>query len=201
MPLNETVEIAIRILICFALGSIPFAVLAMRGTGVNILKSGSGNPGFNNVLRFNKGRAVLTLLGDFGKGSLAIWLFHQPGDASPIGWLYGFAVVLGHCYSPFLKFNGGKGIATSGGVMLMLYPMWAACALAFYTVMRITGSRRKWVEAGTIASLGTWVVFTFLMFFVLGPKHAAGAALMTAFVAWRHKKNFQILTGAVQPQR
>ena len=56
----------LRLLMCFAAGSIPFAILAMIGSGVDIRQIGSGNPGFNNVLRVNKWRAVLTLIGDMG---------------------------------------------------------------------------------------------------------------------------------------
>jgi acyl phosphate:glycerol-3-phosphate acyltransferase len=63
----------IRLLICFALGAIPFAVISMAGTGIDIRKVGSGNPGFNNVLRLSKGRAAAALLGDMGKGYLAVW--------------------------------------------------------------------------------------------------------------------------------
>lgn len=181
----------IRILICFLAGSIPFAVLAMAGSGVDIRKVGSGNPGFNNVLRVSKWRAVLTLAGDMGKGFLVVWLFLRPGDSVLTGWLYGFAAVLGHCYSPFLKFNGGKGIATSAGVMLALYSLWAAAATAVFVMVRVTGSRLKWKEAGAIGSLTAWVIFTLLMLAFVGRQDATMAALMTLFLAWRHRSNFQ----------
>ncbi len=186
----------VKLAICFLIGSIPFAVLAMRGTGIDILRAGSGNPGFNNVLRFDKRRAVLTLLGDLGKGAFAVWLFRTPSDPLLLGWIYGLAVVLGHCYSPFLRFNGGKGIATSAGVMLMLYPGWAALCLFFFASVRVTGSKRKWVEAGTIASLTSWLLFTLLMLAFKTTQDAVCAAGMTLFLAWRHKKNFQILARA-----
>lgn len=185
----------IRLLLCFLAGSIPFAVLAMLGTGIDIRRVGSGNPGFNNVLRVSKPRAALTLAGDVGKGLLAVWLCLRPGDAVLTGWLYGFAAVLGHCYSPWLKFNGGKGVATSGGVMLVLYPPWAAAALALFAAVRIAGSRLKWKEAGAIGSLVAWVAFTALMLVFVGREDALIAALMTLFLAWRHRKNFQNLLG------
>src|SRR5436309_4373832 len=130
--------VALRMLACFALGSIPFAVVAMLGSGIDIRRVGSGNPGFNNVLRVSKARAVVALIGDLGKGPLAIGLVHHfwPSQAGmggvTLGWLCGFAAVFGHCYSPLLKFNGGKGIATSGGVMLVLYPGWALVAIAYF---------------------------------------------------------------------
>ena len=186
--------------ICFLIGSIPFAVLAMLGSGIDIRRVGSGNPGFNNVLRVSKPRAVIALIGDMGKGILAVWLFHKTGDSIALGWLCGFAVVLGHCYSPFLKFNGGKGIATSAGVMLVLYPKLAAVALVVFVITRVTGSRLKWREAGTIASISTWVIFTLVIFVLIGTWDGIYAGLMTLLLAWRHKKNFQHLFGAARSE-
>ena len=185
--------LGIRLLLCFLAGSIPFAVLAMAGTGLDIRQVGSGNPGFNNVLRVSKGRAVLTLIGDLGKGLLAVGLCLRPGDDALVGWLYGAATILGHCYSPFLRFKGGKGVATSGGVMLVLYPGWAAVALGFFVVIRLAGSRLKWKEAGMIASIATWVIFAALMLGFAGRQDAAAATLMTLFLVWRHRKNFRNL--------
>jgi len=188
-----TTHVIIGLVVSFILGSIPFAVLSMLGTGIDIRRVGSGNPGFNNVLRVSKPRAVVALIGDMGKGFLAIWLFHKAGDSVPIGWLFGFAAVLGHCYSPFLKFNGGKGIATSGGVMLRLYPFWAAISLVVFVLLRVGGSKLKWKEAGAIASISGWVFFALLMIVFVGRWDAAYAALMTLFLIWRHKKNLQNL--------
>lgn len=189
-----------RLLVCFALGSIPFAVISMAGSGIDIRKVGSGNPGFNNVLRVSKGRAVIALIGDLGKGYLAVWLVLTAWPVpdpwpSPVGWgwICGFAVVLGHCFSPWLGFNGGKGIATSAGVMLVLYPMWAAVALAYFVASRVGLSKLKAREAGATASLTTWVLFAILMFIGVGRADAAYAALMTAFLAWRHRKNLRTL--------
>jgi glycerol-3-phosphate acyltransferase PlsY len=188
-----TLGIIIRFVICFLLGSIPFAVLAMVGTGIDIRSVGSGNPGFNNVLRVNKWRAVMTLIGDMGKGYLAVWLVSHGAPGAQLGWLFGFGAILGHCFSPFLKFNGGKGIATSAGVMLRLYPLWAAIAMGFFIVMRLAGSRRKWPEAGAMASMSTWVLFTILMLAFVSPRDAIYAALLTLFLGWRHQKNFRNL--------
>ncbi len=185
---------------CFLVGSIPFAVIAMAGSGVDIRKVGSGNPGFNNVLRVSRGRAVLTLIGDMGKGVLAVGLalYAWPVaglalDRATLGWVFGMAAILGHCYSPFLKFNGGKGVATSGGVMLILYPVWAAAALVYFALARVALAKLKWREAGATASMSTWALFTLLMFFAVGRREAALAALITIFLGWRHKKNFHNL--------
>jgi glycerol-3-phosphate acyltransferase PlsY len=186
----------VRLAMCYLLGSIPFAVVAMQGTGVNILKYGSGNPGFNNVLRYSKWRAVVTLLGDFGKGTLAIWLASQAGDSNSTLWIYGLAAILGHCYSPWLQFNGGKGIATSAGVMLYLYPLYASVVLVFFAGLRVLGSKRQWLEAGTIASLVSYALFVGVLILREDKASAAMGVLFLAFVTWRHKSNFQKLLAA-----
>jgi len=217
---ENSAPLLVRFLICFVIGSIPFAVVSMMGSGVDIRKVGSRNPGFNNVLRVSSRRAVAALVGDMGKGALAVWLVlyvwpaHLPQGAWAQGawagaawaaghpvfpaeialaWSYGLAAVLGHCFSPFLKLNGGKGIATSGGVMLVLYPVWAVIALAYFTAARVAGGKLKWREAGTIASLTTWALFVLLMLFFVGRLDAACAAVMLSFLTWRHKKNLQNL--------
>ena len=196
--------VIIRCLICFLAGSIPFAILAMVGSGIDLRQVGSGNPGFNNVLRVSKVRAVPALIGDVGKGFLAVWFVSRVWPISPqsqvsgailLAWVYGFFAVLGHCYSPFLKFNGGKGVATSGGAMLAIHWPWALVGLAYFAAARVVFGKLKWREAGAIASLTTWVVFTFLMIGFVGSLDAACAAVMTLFLAWRHKKNFQNLLG------
>jgi glycerol-3-phosphate acyltransferase PlsY len=182
----------LRILICFLLGSIPFAVLAMAGSGIDIRQVGSGNPGFNNVLRVSKGRAVVALLGDMGKGIVAILLTYHAGDPIWQGWVLGFAAIAGHCYSPWLKFKGGKGIATSAGVMLVLYPLFAVVSLTYFVVARMFGGKvMEWKEAGAIASLSSWLLFVLLMIFFRSNTDALCAAGIAAFLFWRHKKNLR----------
>ncbi|MBI1358508.1 MAG: glycerol-3-phosphate acyltransferase [Acidobacteria bacterium] len=188
---------AIEALVCFLSGAIPFAVIAMWGSGVDIRKVGSGNPGFNNVLRVNKGRAVLTLIGDMAKGYLPLLAFYDPAhDPQWHGWLFAFAAVFGHCYSPFLKFNGGKGIATSAGVMLRLFPFWALLGLGFFVAVRLSASRLGWREGGAAASLATWIFFSGVLWLRETPLDAKNAALMTVFVAWRHQANIRRMFAA-----
>ena len=143
---------------CFLAGSIPFAVVAMWGSGIDIRQVGSGNPGFNNVLRASKPRAVIALIGDMGKGFLPVWWLLQAGGQPEQSWFYGFAVVFGHCYSPWLKFNGGKGIATSAGVMLVLFPEWAALALGFFVAVPVAGQPPEMARGGHDRLTGNLVV-------------------------------------------
>src|ERR1041385_278501 len=96
----------LKILVSFLIGSIPFAKVAMLGTGIDISKAGSKNPGFNNVLRVTKNwrRAGIALIGDIAKGYVALLLLGSGEGASTTLWLIGIAAVVGHCWSPFLKF-------------------------------------------------------------------------------------------------
>jgi glycerol-3-phosphate acyltransferase PlsY len=186
-----TLDYAARVLAAFLLGSIPFAVLSMLGSGIDIRRVGSGNPGFNNVLRVSRPRAVLCLAGDLGKGVAAILLLWRGGEPMAAAWLLGFAVMLGHCFSPFLRFNGGKGIATSAGVMLVLYLKLALPCIAAYILLRIAGSRLRIPERGAVASLCCWALFAVLVLIFAGPREAAWAAVMFAIIGWRHADNIR----------
>src|SRR5262245_60470114 len=113
----------LKVLAAFVIGSIPFAKVAMLGTGIDITKVGSKNPGFRNVSRVASWwRAAICLIGDLGKGYFALWLLGGGEPSALVLWSMGIAAVMGHCWSPFLNFNGGKGVATTFGVLLFLQP-------------------------------------------------------------------------------
>lgn len=157
----------------FLIGSIPFAKVAMWGTGIDITKVGSKNPGFNNVLRVStKWRAAIALIGDISKGFIALLLLSRD-------WTIGIAAVMGHCWSPFLAFNGGKGVATTVGVLLFLEPKITILCLPLYPVLRIFGRKMRWKQEGAIASLSTmfvvatavWNIYAYLMFVIVAIRH------------------------------
>ena len=189
--MQTDMQLILQLLASFLIGSIPFSVVAMWRSGTDIRDIGSGNPGFNNVLRFDKKRALISLVGDVGKGYLPVWLFYDPEQFINFGWLYAMGAVFGHCYSPFLKFRGGKGIATSAGAMLAVYPMLAATALVVFILIRVGGSVLKLSEAGAYGSLLTWVYFTLAVHFQLGMPHTRYAVLMTLFLFWMHRSNIR----------
>lgn len=124
----------------YLIGSVPFAVIVSRVMGLADPRTyGSGNPGATNVLRSgNKVAAALTLLGDALKGWFAVWLAQRLGPQYGIAdagvSLVAIAVVLGHLYPVFLRFRGGKGVATAAGVILALNP-WLALATAITWVI------------------------------------------------------------------
>ena len=145
-----------KVFASFLIGSIPFAKIAMLGMGIDITKVGSKNPGFRNVSRVaSKWRAATTLLGDIGKGYVALLLLGRGETSSAVLWILGIAAVMGHCWSPFLGFNGGKGVATTVGVLLRREPLIAIVCLPVYWVLRYIGSKRRWSQEGAIASLAT----------------------------------------------
>lgn len=109
----------------YLLGSVPFAMLSSKLFGLADPRSyGSGNPGATNVLRSgNKKAALLTLIGDALKGTVAVVVAQQAGLSDNQIALVALAVFLGHLYPIFLKFKGGKGVATAAGVLLALDPL------------------------------------------------------------------------------
>ncbi len=115
----------LAILAAYLLGSISFAIIASKLFGLADPRSyGSGNPGATNVLRSgNKKAALFTLIGDALKGWLAVFIAQRMGLSDNLIGLVALAVFLGHLYPIFLKFKGGKGVATAAGVLLALDPL------------------------------------------------------------------------------
>src|SRR5712691_3494680 len=152
----------LKILASFLIGAIPFAKVAMIGTGIDITKAGSKNPGFNNVLRVTKNwrRAGIALIGDISKGYVALLLLGYGETPAIALWLIGIAAVVGHCWSPFLKLNGGKGVATTVGVLLFLEPWITLVCLPLYLILRFFGRKVHWRQEGAIASLSTMFVLS-----------------------------------------
>lgn len=185
------INFLLQLLASFLIGSIPFSVIAMWGSGTDLRTIGSGNPGFNNVLRYSKRRALISLVGDVGKGFVPVWLFYSPDEFINWAWLFALCAVFGHCYSPWLKFRGGKGIATSAGAMLGIgiYLVPTMSALVFFVVVRLLGSKFEFHERGAWSSMLTWVFFTVVLHFQHGMPHTKYALLMTLFLIWQHQSN------------
>lgn len=131
----------LAIVAAYLLGSVPFAMISSKVFGLADPRTyGSGNPGATNVLRSgNKKAALFTLIGDTAKGWLAVWLARHYGLSDNLTGLIALAVFAGHLFPVFLKFKGGKGVATAAGVLLALDPLlglavlgtWLFTAFAF----------------------------------------------------------------------
>ena len=183
---------AARILASFLIGAIPFAKVAMIGTGIDITKVGSKNPGFNNVRRVvGWPRAAIPLVGDVAKGLIALYLF-APADGSPtVLWLMGIAAVVGHCWSPMLGWNGGKGVATTFGVLIFLEWKIALLCLPLYPLLRMAGRRMGWAQEGAISSMTTTLVIATSVLLLRGAEPGVFAYVMLAIVVLRHLPNIR----------
>jgi len=136
----------------YLLGSIPFGLLVAKVFGSeDVRKAGSGNVGATNVARVAGPLAgVLTLVLDAAKGSAAVWLAaHVSGEAA--GWmvLAGLAALIGHCFPVWLRFHGGKGVATAAGMFLMLSPLALLGSLLLFLVVVVLS---RYVSLGSIAA-------------------------------------------------
>lgn len=174
----------------------------MLGTGIDITKVGSKNPGFNNVLRVStKPRAAIALIGDIAKGFVALTLFSNASTSVETQWAMGIAAVMGHCWSPFLGWNGGKGVATTVGVLLFLQPWPTLFCVPLYPILRTFGRRMKWKQEGAISSVTTMTVLATVLFFLKGPTIGAFAYGMLAIVVIRHIPNFREILGQPPARR
>ena len=128
------------VVVAYVLGTFPSAVLVARANGVDIRSVGSGNPGASNVTRvlgWRKGAWVYVL--DAAKGAIATGVALGV-DGRPLAYWAGAAVIVGHMFPVFFRFQGGKGVATGSGVLLVLQPIIAPFAvLLWWLVSRITG--------------------------------------------------------------
>ena len=174
----------------YLLGSIPCGLLVSRwGKGGDPRASGSGNIGATNVLRTAGRRAgALTLLGDVGKGYLAVWLASVWVGGEPWRLGAGLAAIIGHLFPVFLKFRGGKGVATSFGVLLALHPLTAVCTFSLW----LGGF---WVTR--ISSVGALLAFGLLPFVVYllqgGGALLLFAVAMSTLIYFKHFANIHRL--------
>lgn len=140
MPILDT-NMIIFCILSFLLGSVPTGLLLGRLKGTDIRKSGSGSIGATNAFRtLGKALGILTFIGDTLKGIPFIYIADTYGYSLPEQCLLGFLAFLGHCYSPYLKFKGGKGVATGLAVFVYLAPEHALVALStFLTTFLMSG--------------------------------------------------------------
>jgi len=186
------------ILMGYLLGSIPFGILLTRLFGAGDLRQiGSGNIGATNVLRTGrKELAAATLILDGAKGAVAVLLARhfvpELGDGGAM--VAGAAAMIGHCYPVWLKFRGGKGVATLLGLAIALaWPIGLVFAAAWLATALIS----------RISSLGGMVgaVAAPVAALVLGyPVYALGLAGLAAIVLWRHRENITRLRAGTEPR-
>ena len=176
----------------YLIGAIPFGYIMAARYGVNIMKVGSGNTGATNVYRVlgAKVGGIVALL-DISKGFIPTLLALKLGGVT-LASLVGSAAVLGHVFSVFLRFKGGKGIATSFGVGLALCPICTAVALLTWVlVVHLT----EYVSLGSIVGYG---VGTLCSFMVVGPPVSYAFLFLFFLVVVAHRDNIRRLLAGTE---
>ncbi|HEX9806120.1 MAG TPA: glycerol-3-phosphate 1-O-acyltransferase PlsY [Alteraurantiacibacter sp.] len=178
----------------YLIGSIPFGLVLTRAAGLGDVRNiGSGNIGATNVLRTGrKGLAAATLMLDLGKGLAAVLLVRHFWPEA-VAWA-ALAAVVGHCFPVWLKFKGGKGVATNAGVAFGLaWPIGLAYALVWLGVLGLTrisslAGMSAVLAAVIMASLGGW------------PEFLPVLLAIAALVIWLHRENLKRLREGTEPR-
>jgi len=178
-------------------GSIPFGLLLTRCAGTEDIRTiGSKNIGATNVLRTGrKDLAAATLLLDALKGAVAVWIAMRWGDAPAM--LAGFGAFLGHCYPVWLKFQGGKGVATWFGVLLAFNPWIFLAAGAIWLVMALL---KRYSSLSSLTSSAAIALFEVGSGFVTG-RWSMGILVivaMTALLWFKHRPNIERLLAGTE---
>ena len=183
------------LLLGYLLGSIPFGLVFTRAAGLgDIRRVGSGNIGATNVLRAGgKALAAATLLADGGKGAAAVLLAGWAWGPATAAWA-GLAAVLGHLFPVWLRFRGGKGVATGLGVLLAAAPLAGAVACAVWLAMAKLGRRSSLagLAAFAAAPVAAWAVY--------GAGRGWLALAVAALVFARHHANIRRLLAGTEPR-
>ena len=182
------------LLLCaYLLGSLSFAILLSRYYGNSDPRvQGSGNPGATNMLRVaGKRLAILTLLGDLSKGLVPILLASNLGLSQQQQAWIGLAAVIGHLYPIYFNFHGGKGVATTAGMLLGLYPPAALLALA---VWLLTFSLSRISSLAALAS----VALCLPLLAWQQPHALLPVSVLSILLVWRHRSNLKDLLAGTE---
>jgi acyl phosphate:glycerol-3-phosphate acyltransferase len=203
------VTLAVFLLGSYLLGSIPFGYLAGRLQGIDIRQAGSCNVGATNVVRvLGKGYGYPVFALDCSKGFAAVKISMLMATGRPPEWnspeifgiLAAMCSVLGHLYPPWLKFKGGKGVATSAGALLALTPVATLIGVAIWILV-------FWLTRYvSLASLTAAVVLPIVILVVSSPDQnkrkplVYSSVCVAAVVVWRHRSNLSRLIRGTEPR-
>jgi glycerol-3-phosphate acyltransferase PlsY len=185
------------VLAAYALGSVPFALILARRWGAGDLRDvGSGNLGAANVLRASGIRAgVSVLLLDIAKGAGSVLLAQRLTDAGPVPAAAGFAAIVGHIYPVWLRFRGGKGVATACGVFSVLMPGPVPVAVGVFTA---TVWITRYISLGSVVAC---VALPVIAFAAGAPTSALTAALgASMLIVFRHRSNLMRVREGREPR-
>ena len=194
--------------VAYLLGSIPFGYLIVRRkSGADIRETGSGGTGATNVSRrAGKAAGIYTLVLDALKGAVAVvWAVVLVGSSSHSAWIVtaaAIAVIVGHIFPVWLKFRGGKGVATGVGVFLMLAPIALVCAgILFLAIVLFT----RYVSLGSVVAAATIPLFVWLQSVFVTPVAdlrplLTAAVVCAALIVFAHRGNIGRLAHGTEAQ-
>ena len=187
---------ALLVIFSYLLGSVPSGLIIGKLSGLDVRKAGSGNIGATNVARLlGKTGGLLTLVGDTAKGFIPVLVVQQMGFSYLVTALVGVAAFLGHLYPIFLKFKGGKGVATSFGVLLGLAPLATMILLVVFAAVAFT------TRLVSLSSMVTAVAAPLVLWlFYYSPTYVIVTAFMALMIVFRHYANIQRLLNGTEPR-
>jgi glycerol-3-phosphate acyltransferase PlsY len=184
----------VYILAAYLLGSIPVGLLLSKVKGQDPRKVGSGNIGATNVMRVaGKGLGILTLAGDIVKGLLPTWLvihYHEPNIVVAA---VGLAAFLGHLFPLYLRFKGGKGVATALGVFLALEPFTVPILLAVFIMALLLW---RYVSLGSL--VGTALMPLLLLLFSAPIEYVVVSLVVGILIYYKHRDNIKRLLAGTE---
>ncbi len=183
----------------YLLGAIPFGYLLVRTLkGQDVRATGSGNIGATNVARTSPGLGVATLLLDAAKGLAAVLvaraLFSGPHQALIMTTAACFAV-LGHLFPIWLKFRGGKGVATTFGAFILLTPKSILCMVVLFLILAVAF---RYVSLGSVAVAAAFPLLAWALHEYADSRQIVLIALVAALVIWRHRRNIGRLAAGTE---
>lgn len=185
-------------ILAFFIGSIPSGLwLTKAFYGFDIRKKGSGNIGSTNVGRFtSKQLALLVQICDMLKGLIPVaFVMYVYGSGHVNSYRIAFVPVLGHCFSIFAGFKGGKGVNTSIGAYVLLNPISTIIGIAVYFIIkRLT----HYVSMGSMAMSASWVISSVIIY--SNPHQALLAFVLCIIIVLRHRENITRLMKGVEPK-
>ena len=186
-----TTSQALALALAYLIGAIPIGLLAGFAKGVDVRETGSGNIGTTNVMRAVGTRiGIAVFIGDVLKGVLGVLLCKALGGE---GWVLGMAAlfaVMGHCFSPYLAFKGGKGVATTLGAFLAVGPLLGLACLAIWVLVVAT---TRYVSLGSVLAVAAGPVILYATAPAVGAEVVVAVVVIALLVIGRHNDNMERL--------